>query len=102
VTAEPPKSDGADHVTVADAAPLDAGPIIGALVTVPRDDVQASVTASRGVAASRPTATQEEPVGQLTEEKVPPPELSGTTSIESDQLQLPPASTPVAITGKPL
>src|ERR1700739_2926387 len=85
---------------VAEPTPLEAVPITGALVTVASDVDQESVMASRGVAASHPTATHEVPVGQLTAENIPPPELSGITSIEFDQFQLPPLSLPVAITGK--
>jgi hypothetical protein len=42
---EPPAFDGADHVTVAEPAPLVADPIVGAPVTVAKDDDQASVMA---------------------------------------------------------
>jgi hypothetical protein len=87
---------------VAEPAPPVACPIVGADVTVAREDDHASVTAPRGDAALSPTATHDVATGQLTAENVPPPELSGITSIESDQFQFPPALTAVAIIGTPL
>jgi hypothetical protein len=99
---EPPTLVGTDHVTVAESTPLEAEPITGALVTVASDVDQESVMAPIGVDTSSPTATQEVPVGQLTALNSPPPEMSGITSTESDQLQLPPVWIPVAMTGKSL
>lgn len=102
VMTEPPEFVGAVHVTVTDDGPLVAVPIVGAPVTVARADDHASVIACGEVAVFDPIATQEVPVGQLTPRKLPPPELSGITSVELDHFQIPPVATPVAMTGIPL